>query len=552
MNLPENQSTKELLSNSLKNTYTDIRNRYKDYAIYWNSIWQIWKGLSPDWDGEYSGNFLHQEIPYELRFTDKKQYEGLEDEINPDLPLLESETIETIGNQNIIRENVKNFNSIIANKFGEKDYSNTGEPLKNTYIKSYAVNYIIEGQNGIENITKYYVKDYERFSEDYNYSYIEQNGERIYNYRDSRGNIVNESSIPSIVLYNDENLVDFFDKKPISLYANNKHYYIKWTGERYYATDIINQYDREIGELFEAPTNLTSNNSRNLEVYNETLGDKTYRLFNGDVNSMLRTDISDYNPEIITFNLNKSLNLLSYTIQADNSYGSYPYEWRIQGSNDKINWSDVHIILERDKIRFSSGQIRKFLVSNDSYYLYYRIRISKFHNGKYEISSESHDRAALKLFTFSGYTSYSTLNTDRVQPQLLGKNFNGDESEFENIKKFSEAIDENDYNHFSEFSVSSDNNKDLTVLKLYDRDNKITLNNIEKNIRQDNIIRKKDTEQIQKVLDKISEVLKLKDGWFDRNGRCIVNCQVYCQHGCQVSCQYCNTHQCHNQKCGTH
>ena len=79
-----------------------------------------------------------------------------------------------------------------------------------------------------------------------------------------------------------------------------------------------------------------------------------------------------------------------------------------------------------------------------------------------------------------------------------------------------------------------------------------SLNNIEENVRQDNLVKKEDYEQLNRLLNKINSVLKLRVGWFDSNGRCSHSCQVNCQNKCQLSCQACNTKQCHNQKCGTH
>ena len=78
--------------------------------------------------------------------------------------------------------------------------------------------------------------------------------------------------------------------------------------------------------------------------------------------------------------------------------------------------------------------------------------------------------------------------------------------------------------------------------------------NVNQNWELDNehIVRKSDLEQVQKLLEKIGNCLRMRDGWFDSNDRCQRSCQVNCQTRCQASCQGCNTKQCHDQKCGTH
>ena len=565
MNLPESQSTKEPLKNSLTGIYTDIRNRFSTYATYWNAIWRVWKGETPQYGRTTGGNYRHDTIPVTERFTNVKAYEGLSGEINPVLPSLESYNIETVGNQNIYKEKIREFNLNLIDKFGEKDYSKTGSELYEKIIKSYGVNYIVEGPQGIEEgyPQHYYVKEFETFSKDYTYGV--RGSFNIY--FDNDLNEVDYDNIPKIKLYKNENLTthDSDYEKPISLYKNNKHYYIVWTGERYYTTSTVDEFDHHIGESYTAPTNLTSNDSQGLTVSSSSMGANTYKVFNGNTNVALKTNISSTNPEYIYFNLTKSLNVLRYTIQADGTYNSYPTAWRLQASNDNSNWVNVHSVSGES---FSTNQSKSYSVTGRDYYLYYRLMIYGFKNYSYQqrkwFYSKTVTVANLKKFTFSGQLSYTSVNSSRLQPQNLGKSYNGDMT---GIKTYKESMDTNDFQHFSKFitnviETDVDNKvvkENLKELRVYDHKNPntgvypaIKLNNEKNGVVQDNLIRKEDYLQMQRVLDKINAVLKLRDGWFDRNGRCNLSCQVQCQHGCQVSCQHCNTHQCHNQKCGTH
>jgi hypothetical protein len=564
MNLPENQSTKKYIK---KDTYSNIRDRFKQYATYWNSIWNIWKGTNPTWGQDARGNYLNQTIPVQYRYTNKVTYSQKDGEINPTLPALESEIIETLGNQNIIREKVKEFNNTIASKFSEIEYSSVGGELYKKPIMSYGVNYIFVNNNGAEEPTKLhlYTKDFEKFSYVYRYG-KKENGNYVY--RDEKGEEVEYSTLPKVTLYTDVNLTDSYGTIPISLIKEDGHYYVEWTGERFYVKRNIDQFDRVSGESYTAPNNLTSNNSRGITVSNDTLGGNIYKIFNGNTNLNFKRGVSSGNPEIIYFNLAKSLRITSYTIQAETEYNSYPTAWRLEGSSDKSKWNVVYTTSGQ---QFSKGQSKSFTVSDQNYYLYWRLVITGFHEVSYKVRKHFFSRTAysnsVRKFTFTGQTSYVSLNSGRVQPAKLGKTYSSEtpEEDFRKIKTYTTAMtNPKDYQHFSEFNYDVVEGpyynsekpetyyKNLTELKIYDRDNKMTLNNTDNGIRQDNIVRKEDLDQIQRVLDKINAVLKLRDGWFDSNGRCNLSCQVQCQHGCQVSCQSCNTHQCHNQKCGTH
>ena len=542
MNLPENQST---LRNIKIDTYENIRERFKSYATYWNAIWQIWLNKTPEWGKRAYGNFLHQEIPANERFTNKKEYDPNDSgEINPIIPNYESEIIETIGNHNIIREKVKEFNTTLAKNFTELEYKSTGTNPYTTTVKSYGVEYITENNGKITSREHYFVKEYETFSQDYRYGSHMEGDTEVWVYTDENGNVINRNRIPKINLYEDENLSTLKKNVYISLRKGLKKNYVVWTGERFYKTNPNDPYYVKKGDPYEAPTNLTSNESKGLSVSNNSLGTNTYKLFNGTNSTAFKTNntITELNPEIIYFNLEKSLRITNYSIYSDATYNCYPTSWKLEGSDDKENWKTVNI---QSDIIFNKNTKKTFNVSDDRYFLFWRLAITSFKE-----ASKKYKR--MKQFTFNGEISYTDVNIDNVLPNNLGVEYDGDMS---GIKTYSQSISSNDYQHFSKFNsthVENTNYDNLEKLKLYDRSTAKTLNNIENEVRQDNIVRKDDLDQIQRVLDKINSVLKLRDGWFDRNGRCSVNCQIQCQSGCQVNCQNCNTKQCHNQKCGMH
>lgn len=71
-------------------------------------------------------------------------------------------------------------------------------------------------------------------------------------------------------------------------------------------------------------------------------------------------------------------------------------------------------------------------------------------------------------------------------------------------------------------------------------------------LREDEVVKYDDYDEIDKLLTKIEQCLGRRNNWFDSNGRCQLSCQIMCQHTCQISCQGCNRKQCHDQKCGMH
>ena len=556
MNLPESQSTKQKIN---KSAYETIRKRFKDYAVYWNAIWKVWEGTSPTTLDNAWGNFRHDEIPVSDRYTNKVEYDpDNPDQINPVMKNIESDIIETVSNQNIIREEVYKFNKKLMEKFGEYEYNSAGKSLYDKPIKSYVVNLITKDiiKDEIIYTEQFFTNEYEKFSDDY----IKVDDV----YKNSIGMTVSEDSIPKIQLYKDENLTIKGSKIHLSLIEDNIHIYVKWTGARYYTTKEINQFTRISNEAYIAPTDMTNNDSKGLTVSSEDTAANTYIIFNGSSDVEIRDSnnagtISSSRPFIIYFNTTKELSVRKYSLKSD-ANGSFPKSWTLEGSNTKDNWT---VVDKRTNISFSKGETKSYSITNNNYFQYYRLVITSYKviqiRKRRIFSTRTYNYIGLRKFTFSGYTGYTTVNDGATQPQNMGLAYSGSMG---NVKKYSEAMSSSpkDYQNFSDFisdAVPNTIHKNLKENKMYDRNEKITMNNIEQidqtiSTRQDDIIRKEDTEQILRVLDKINAVLKLRDNWFDKSGRCSLSCQVQCQHGCQVSCQSCNTHQCHNQKCGMH
>lgn len=150
---------------------------------------------------------------------------------------------------------------------------------------------------------------------------------------------------------------------------------------------------------YTAPTNLTSNNSQNVVVSCNELGNNTYKLFNNNTwirfYRWLLTDTAT--PIIVNFRIDKVIKVTEYKIRSDNrSYPEAPTHWTLQGSNDNSNWT---IVDTRANIDFKLNETKTFTVQNPQGFRYYRIVFTR--NKK----PSSGDGMELKWFTFSGYTS---------------------------------------------------------------------------------------------------------------------------------------------------
>ena len=520
MLIPDNQRTTENIN---KNIYDNIRNTFSNYASRWNAIWHIWRDNSPAWEGNWVRGFkggkiqMHDIIPENLRQTKTKAYEGIAGEVNPSI-MVESNKIHTIGNENYIRGSLNTFNKTLIEKFTEGEYNSAGGFLSYKIIKSYGVNYqhynlvgdLIEEQ-------KYYVKEYERFDDEY-----------------------------QITLYSDEDCTIQVLKTKIIKWENENKYVVKWSGDRYYKTITINPYQRLGDKSYSCPT-LSANNSNGVIVSNAELGADTYKLFNGVSNYLqFRKNVTEANPIIVYFKISQSFKLTQYTIISD-SNGSgreYPIDWKIQGSNDNSNW--ITIDTKNNQV-FSKGETKTFTLTSPDYYLYYRYVVTKYNNTGYSME--------LRRFTFNGLVPNVVPNYSIMQPYNIGKQTSVNVSSKGVLKDSQIESSTNNYNKFSSINYIDNDSKiedNQENIYTYNVSKNWSLNNLEENIRQDNLVKKEDYEQLNRLLNKINSILKLRDGWFSSNGRCNYSCQVNCQNKCQLSCQACNTKQCHNQKCGTH
>lgn len=531
-----NDTTGETVKRSI---YDDIRRNFRNRALNWNGIWKVWSGKGPDWSGRWVGGFkgmkilMHDTIPEDVRDTKRKEYEGLAGEVNQIISE-ESSVIHTLGNENNIRRSMRNLNTQISNNFKPSEYATTSYYSRRK-IKSYKVLYReYNTANDIINEIICWTPSYQSFKE-----------------------------TDVVKLYSDSNLINLMGDFKIVSYEKNpyKKFVIEWTGDRYYVTENvssvsglpIDETDTEThyDKPFNSPTNINSNNSTNLNVYCKELGANTFKLFKNDASVIAFGRYpSTSNPITISFNIGNYLVLKSYTIRADNRRYDWepPCDWTIEASNDNNKWIIIDKRTNEDN-NWGQNRTRTFNINNNTPYLYYRMVTTRARrtNG---------DTMELGGMTFYGMIGQISISV--TQPNYIGSETSENLSA-RGIKKYSELRNNpNDvYNgkqlldnpsktsepiyEYMPDSIKA-NQKNVYT---FDVNRNYSLNNEE-------VVKKADYQQLQQLLDKIEKCLKLRDGWFDSNDRCIYTCQVACQNRCQVSCQACNTKQCHDQKCGTH
>ncbi len=531
-----NETTGEVIKRSI---YDEIRRSFRNKALNWNGVWKVWSGKGPDWGGRWVGGWkgmaiaMHDTIPLNVRDTKRKTYSGLPGEVNQDISV-ESNLIHTLGNENNIRRSMRNLNTQLATNFKLSEYGTTST-YQRRRIKSYKVLYReYNTANDIVNETVYWTDSYQTFKED-----------------------------DEVKLYSDQNLTNLVGNFIIISYESNpyKKFVVEWTGDRYYVNETISSVDGKLaGESesemvydkpYNSPTNINSNNSNSLNVYCRELGNNTYRLFRNDASVI---DFGRYpsasNPVIITFNIGNYIILKSYLMRADNRRYDWetPCDWTIQASNDNNRWTVIDTHLNEDN-NWGQNRTRTFNINNNTPYLYYRLVVTRARR-------TDGDTMELGGFTFYGLTGDLKINV--TQPNYIGVETSENLSA-RGIKKYSELkpnpndvqngqqlldnpakTSETIYEYMPD-SIEANQKNTFT----FDVNRNYSLNNEE-------VVKKADYQQLEQLLDKMDRCLKLRDGWFDSNDRCIYTCQVACQNRCQVSCQACNTKQCHDQKCGTH
>ena len=543
MLIPETQRTGEYIR---KQPYDEIKRLFRAYAERWNGLWQVWQGFIPDWGNAWSGDlvYMHQNVPDEYRFPDTRPYSGDSGEIDPNIvESTESSRVHTIGNENLLRDSLRQFNALLMDKFGEREYNSVGNELYGYRVISYGVSYVTYDLVGNKlSEEKYYTPDFERFDDDY-----------------------------SVKLYKDTSCKTLVKTVPISTWSNEKRYVIRWDGDRYYETVTTSSYNRSEEVDFSCPV-LTSNDSNGVKV-SCTHANDVWRLFNGVYPYMgFGKNISESNPFILYFSTQEPIRLTGYLITSDNqpTYVEYPIDWTIEASYDNRTWYQIDKQMHQT---FAQNETRIFTCDATTYFGYYRWKITNFH-------CNPNPRGSLKgmeiqKFTFWGKVSVSTIDPNSVQPLDIGQTSSKNVSEYDVNTASTIESSGNLYNTFgklvydkvqqNDVQTSFNDNTYNAQRKVAENAQEIVLYNVDKNwslnnvsttttgtVRQDNLVRKEDYEQLRRVLNKIDALLNTRDNWFDNNGRCSYNCQVACQSVCQLSCQGCNTRQCHNQKCGTH
>lgn len=111
----------------VRRIYTSIRNKFNDLALRWNGLLKVWNNDSPiEFQGRWvSGNKgskiqMNDTVPVEYRYTSKKAYSGEPNEVQQDI-IEESSLIHTLGNENNIRNSVKELNDKTYDMLGRNE-----------------------------------------------------------------------------------------------------------------------------------------------------------------------------------------------------------------------------------------------------------------------------------------------------------------------------------------------------------------------------------------------------------------------------------------------
>lgn len=288
---------------------------------------------------------------------------------------------------------------------------------------------------------------------------------------------------------------------------------------------------------------------------------KEYSGLSGEINQT----ISEESPIIHTTgnenNIRRSMKSLNDQLVKNFSAQEYSATKTIEKRNIKSykvlynEYDSGNNLINSNEYWTSSYQTVK---PTDNISLYADPNLTSF-AANYTVVSYSNNPYRKNVIEWTGDRYYVTENLSVVnQPNLIG-NETSENLSARGVKKYSEL--KNNPNDVYNGNQLLDN-PDKTAETVYEymphsieanQKNVYTFDvNRNWNLNNENLVKKADYQQLQQLLDKIERCLKLRDGWFDSNDRCIYTCQVSCQNRCQVSCQACNTKQCHDQKCGTH
>lgn len=515
-----------------KSVYDNIRRKFKKYAEKWNGVWLVWTNnyIKPEqypgqlvsgWKG--SKILMNDTVPVEYRDNMyEKSIINPNNQVNVNIEQ-ESTITHTIGNENLLRESLRDLNKKVAKQFGADEYNAAGSSLYYEPIVSYEVVYeVLNTVKEVESSTTYYTKEFEQFTD-----------------------------TKTIQLYSDKNCTQPAMEARIKKWLDGKCYRIRWTGPRFTQRINIDMFNYGVETSWNSKnTSLTQNSGSDFEVYNAELGTNTYQLFNGVSQSVsFRYNISVNNPVIITMTMKNSLlRLTSYTINADNRpWGcEHPKTWTLQASSNNRDWT---VVDTRTNISFTQNEAKTFTPTLNGLYKYYRLVITDFNR------TTGSNAMELKRITFAGRIPVISIDETKLQPNIMGKTTSVIVGNL-GVKKVPdiEATSKwkNKYSYVEQVSIPNKIETNQGKIYLYDINSDWALNNKESGVVQDNLIREEDYKQLERILTKIDKVLARKDGWFDESGLCRRGCQVNCQNRCQVSCQRCNRKQCHNQKCGAH
>lgn len=276
-----------------------------------------------------------------------------------------------------------------------------------------------------------------------------------------------------------------------------------------------------------------------------TISEESSRLHTVGNENNIRKKIGELNKQLTThFNANEYANKETIEKRVIKSYQikMSKYDSSHNLIEENICWTDSYQTFNDNDIIvvYSDADLKNYI-------------------GRYSIISTSQNPYRRNEIKWTGERYYvNQIISVNKQPDLIGEETTTNVSAL-GVKKISEL--QNNPNDVYQENQLLNNPYKTAFVKYESIPNKIEENQKDVytfdndtnwKLNRENVVKKSDYQQIQKLLEKMQKCLSLRDKWFDSNDRCVYSCQVACQNTCQISCQLCNTHQCHDQKCGVH
>lgn len=72
-----------------------------------------------------------------------------------------------------------------------------------------------------------------------------------------------------------------------------------------------------------------------------------------------------------------------YRLQSRDSYDDWPRAWKIQGSNNNVDWSDLHTVVRAYHVNYGGNWSEWYTFKNENYYRYYRYYVTEGQDKSY-------------------------------------------------------------------------------------------------------------------------------------------------------------------------